>query len=98
MHCPNILFRGMNSMAVRIFLVWAFLLAGITASLSGAGKGPDYDLMIKNGRIVDGSGRPAFRADIAIKGDRIERIGNLGAAQAKRIIDARGQVVSPGFI
>ena len=41
---------------------------------------------------------PAFNADVAIKGDRIARIGNLRGAQAKRVIDARGQVVAPGFI
>jgi dihydroorotase/N-acyl-D-amino-acid deacylase len=59
---------------------------------------PEYDLIIRNGRVIDGSGRPAFNADVAIKGDRIARIGNLGGAKAKRIIDAKGQVVAPGFI
>ena len=58
----------------------------------------DYDLIIRNGRIVDGSGRPGFNADLAIKDDRIARIGNLRTARAKREIDARGQVVAPGFI
>ena len=57
-----------------------------------------YDLIIRNGRVVDGSGRPGINADIAIKGDRIVRIGNLRGAVAKRIIDAHGQVVAPGFI
>jgi dihydroorotase/N-acyl-D-amino-acid deacylase len=58
----------------------------------------EYDIVIRNGRIVDGSGRPAFRADLGIRGDRIARIGNLRGAKAKREIDARGQIVSPGFI
>jgi N-acyl-D-amino-acid deacylase len=57
-----------------------------------------HDIIIRNGRIVDGSGRPAFRADIAIDGDRISHIGNLRDAQARRVIDARGQIVAPGFI
>ena len=57
-----------------------------------------YDLIIRNGRVVDGSGRPGINADVAIKGDRIVRIGNLRGAVAKRIIDAHGQVVAPGFI
>ncbi|MGZ8844645.1 MAG: N-acyl-D-amino-acid deacylase family protein, partial [Pyrinomonadaceae bacterium] len=60
-----------------------------------------YDIIIRNGRIVDGSGRPAFRADIAIDGDRIagiSRNGGLRDARAKRVIDARGQIVAPGFI
>ncbi len=55
-------------------------------------------LIIRSGRVVDGSGRPAYAADVAIKGDRIARIGNLSGARAKRIIDARGQIVAPGFI
>lgn len=59
---------------------------------------PQYDLIIRNGRIVDGSGRPGYSADVAIKGDRIVRIGRLAQARAKRVIDARGQVVTPGFI
>ena len=61
-------------------------------------KAVDYDLIIRNGRVIDGSGRPAFTADVAIKDDRITRIGNLRGARAKREIDARGQVVAPGFI
>jgi N-acyl-D-amino-acid deacylase len=59
---------------------------------------PEYDIIIRNGRVIDGSGKPAFNADIAIRSDRIARIGNLRGARAKRIIDARGQVVAPGFI
>jgi len=58
----------------------------------------DYDLVIKNGRIIDGSGRPGYLADLAIKGDRIAAIGKLRNANATRVIDARGLVVSPGFI
>jgi N-acyl-D-amino-acid deacylase len=59
---------------------------------------PDYDLIIRNGRVVDGSGRPAFAADVAIRGNRIVRIGNLRGMRAKRSVDARGQIVAPGFI
>ena len=55
-------------------------------------------MLIKNGRIVDGSGRAAYIADVAIKGDRIVAIGNLSQASATRTIDARGLVVAPGFI
>jgi dihydroorotase/N-acyl-D-amino-acid deacylase len=59
---------------------------------------PQFDTLIKNGRIVDGSGRAAFNADVAIKGQRIVRIGNLQNATATRIIDATNKVVAPGFI
>ena len=59
---------------------------------------PRYDVLIKNGRIVDGSGRPGYVADLAINGDRIVRIGKLSNATANRVIEARGLVVAPGFI
>src|SRR5437660_5697035 len=56
-----------------------------------------YDLLIKNGRIVDGSGAPSFRGDIAVKDGKIVEIGKL-SGQATRTIDAAGLVVAPGFI
>ena len=59
---------------------------------------PAYDLLITNARVVDGSGNPWFRADVAIKDGRIARIGRLSAETATRTIDARGQIVAPGFI
>src|SRR5689334_12811179 len=58
----------------------------------------NYDLLIRNGSIIDGSGKPAFNADVAVKGDRIVRIGDLSKETAARVIDARGLVVAPGFI
>jgi N-acyl-D-amino-acid deacylase len=61
-------------------------------------QSPQFDLLIKNGRIVDGSGRAAYVADLAIKGDRIVSIGKLSQATAARTIDAQGLVVAPGFI
>jgi dihydroorotase/N-acyl-D-amino-acid deacylase len=59
---------------------------------------PEYDVIIHNGRIINGSGNPWVSGDVAIRGDRIVAIGNLSGAQAKRTIDASGLVVSPGFI
>ncbi|HEX3085465.1 MAG TPA: D-aminoacylase [Pyrinomonadaceae bacterium] len=58
----------------------------------------EYDIIIRNGRLIDGSGRPGFNAEVAIKDGRIARIGNLRGAKAKQDIDAGGQVVAPGFI
>ena len=64
-----------------------------------AGPEAEYDLVIRNGRVVDGTGRRAFRADVAVRGDRVVRVGNVpAAARAKRTIDAAGLVVAPGFI
>ncbi len=56
-----------------------------------------YDLLIRNGRIVDGSGMPAFRGDVWIKDGKIAGIGKL-SGPATRTIDAEGRVVAPGFI
>ena len=56
-----------------------------------------YDLLIKNGRIVDGSGMPAFRGDVGVKGGKIADIGKL-SGPAARTVDAEGRVVAPGFI
>jgi len=58
----------------------------------------EYDVVVKNGHIIDGSGNPWVSGDIAIRGDRIAAIGNLENVRAKRVIDAKGLVVSPGFI
>jgi len=56
-----------------------------------------YDLLIKNGRIVDGSGMPSYLGDVAIKDGKIVEIGHLDG-EAKQVIDAKDRVVSPGFI
>jgi len=65
--------------------------------LLAAANGP-YDVVIRNGRIIDGSGSPWYSGDIGIRQGRIARIGNLTGVPAKRTIDARGMVVAPGFI
>lgn len=57
-----------------------------------------YDLIIRNGHIIDGAGNPWYAADIGIRGDRIIAIGNLASASAKKTLDATGLVVAPGFI
>jgi len=57
-----------------------------------------FDLLIRNGRVMDGSGNPWVRADIGVIGDRIAAMGDLGAASATRVIDAHDLVVAPGFI
>ncbi|HKY29443.1 MAG TPA: D-aminoacylase [Pyrinomonadaceae bacterium] len=57
-----------------------------------------YDLLITNARIVDGSGNPWFRAEVGIKDGRIARIGRIDPSSAAQTIDARGQILAPGFI
>jgi N-acyl-D-amino-acid deacylase len=58
----------------------------------------DFDVIIKDGTIYDGSGRAPFKADLAIKGDKVVKIGDLSRAKATTIIDATGMAVAPGFI
>ncbi len=76
------------------FLLAAFLLA-VSASLFAQ----QYDTLIRNGRVVDGSGNPWIYADVGIIGDRIAFVGKADASvTAKRTIDATGLIVAPGFI
>src|SRR5262249_53636402 len=68
-------------------------------SFSAAVFGQQYDVLIRNGRVVDGAGNPWVYADIGITGDRISALGRIPAnATAKRLIDAKGLVGSAGFI
>ena len=73
----------------------AFLL--LLPSLLSA-QAPAYDVVIRGGRIVDGTGSPWYLGDVAIQGDTIVRMAPAIEAQATRVIDARGLVVAPGFI
>ncbi len=57
-----------------------------------------FDIVIRNGRIIDGSGSPWYSGDVGIRNGRIAAIGNLASVEAKRSIDAKGMVVAPGFI
>ena len=58
----------------------------------------DYDLIIRNARVIDGSGNPWYRADVAVKAGKIAAIGDLGKSSADKVIDARERVLAPGFI
>ena len=83
----------------------------LLAALSCSGEAPlplpatrsplpasDFDITIRGGEVIDGTGRPRYRADVGIRGDTIVAIGDLSSKTAKTTIDARGQVVTPGFI
>jgi N-acyl-D-amino-acid deacylase len=59
---------------------------------------PSYDILIRGGTLIDGSGAPRYVADLAIDGARIAAIGDLGSAAVRQVIDAAGQIVAPGFI
>jgi dihydroorotase/N-acyl-D-amino-acid deacylase len=82
--------------------VLAFPVSALALLLSGAAPMPEADdVVLEGGRVVDGSGAPAFVADVAILGERIAAVGPLPEARkasARRRIDARGLVVAPGFV
>lgn len=77
-------------------LLYLTICAATVASQSPAQ--PQYDILIRNGRVLDGSGNPWRRVDVAITGDRIAAVGQLTDAVASRTIDAAGRIVAPGFI
>jgi len=66
--------------------------------LFAAAAGGPYDIVIRDGRIIDGAGSPWYAGDVAIRGGRVAAIGRLADAPARRTINARGMVVAPGFI
>ncbi|HEV2750818.1 MAG TPA: D-aminoacylase [Gemmatimonadales bacterium] len=74
------------------------LVAGLSLVACSQGGGAGYDLVLKNGWIIDGSGNPRYRGDVALRGDRIAAVGFLGDAVARETVDAHGLVVAPGFI
>src|SRR5215471_11053119 len=79
---------------------WVFLIVVLQVALMSiavAQQAP-FDTVIRGGRLLDGTGAPWIRADIAIRGDRIAAIGGLDGVAARRTIDARNRIVAPGFI
>jgi N-acyl-D-amino-acid deacylase len=83
------------SIACACLLLAAF---GAAQNTSSRATRQPYDVLIRNGHIIDGTGNPWFAADVAIEGDRVVAIGRLEGATAKRVIDASGLIVAPGFI
>ena len=88
----------MNSASVRFGLTLGLVIL-FSANLPAVGqRPPGLDAIIKNGLIYDGSGGPAFKADVGVKGDRIAAVGDLSGASAGTVIEAKGLAVTPGFI
>lgn len=76
----------------------SILAAAAAAALAACATAPSYDAIIRGGTVYDGMGAPGVIADVAIKGDRIAAVGDLGEATAETVIDAQGRAVAPGFV
>ena len=87
-------------MTRKLLLLFALIAISSTAFFLQAASSSqvDFDLLITNGRIVDGTGNPWFTADVAIKNGHIVELGKLDPKRAGRVIDAAGKIVAPGFI
>jgi N-acyl-D-amino-acid deacylase len=82
---------GMKT-ALALFVLMFILIAGVE------GQQAEFDLLIRNGRILDGTGNPSFVNDVGLRDGKIAAIGALANARAARVIDANGLAVAPGFI
>lgn len=76
----------------KYLLMVSFMLLAISA------RGQDYDVLIKGGKIIDGSGNPWFYGDVGIRSGKVAALGNLDGARAQQTLDATGLIVAPGFI
>jgi N-acyl-D-amino-acid deacylase len=72
--------------------------AVLAVSLPASGEAPWFDVLIRGGTVYDGSGGPPRRADVGLRGDRIEAVGDLSGAEGGTVIDATGLAVAPGFV
>lgn len=88
----------MPVMRTRVLLSFCFLLVAGFLSLAATQTQPSFDVLIQNGRVMDGSGNPWIRQDVGIRDGQIAAVGSLRGAAAKTTIDAADQVVAPGFI
>ena len=84
--------------AMRIRVAVTALLVASFLTVAVAQPAQRFDVLIRNGRVMDGTGNPWFPADVAIQNGRIAAIGRLANAQAARVIDATGKYIVPGFI
>jgi N-acyl-D-amino-acid deacylase len=75
----------------------ALVVSALLLATPGCSQGP-YDLLIRGGTILDGTGAPPFTGDVAIRGERIDAVGDLSGVPALQVLDARGLYVAPGFI
>ncbi|MGH7186583.1 MAG: amidohydrolase family protein, partial [Pseudomonadota bacterium] len=76
----------------------ALVVPILLLALLGSSQPPGFDILIRNGRVVDGTGNPSYAGDVGIREGRVAAVGRLANRGAARVIDAAGLVVAPGFI
>jgi Urease alpha-subunit, N-terminal domain len=90
--CPTHVGDNMRNCTIDMRLI------AISFALLGVAAAQPFDVVIRNGHIIDGSGSPWYSGDIGVRAGRIAAIGQLANAAARKTIDAHGTVVAPGFI
>lgn len=88
----------MKPFSLRQLLPFLLLFAFSWPTEENFAQSDPFDILIINGRIIDGAGNPWFHGDVAVQGNQIVRIGKIKSRNAKKIIDAEGKIVCPGFI
>ena len=86
--------------AVSRTMLGGALVGGSLAASSASAQQPEFDVLIRGGTVMDGTGAPGYRADVALRGDRVALVSRtpVSAARAARVVDASGKIVAPGFI
>jgi N-acyl-D-amino-acid deacylase len=78
--------------------VWSKVLAVLALAPTARAEAPAFDVILRGGTVYDGTGGPALRTDVGIRGDEIAAVGDLSRARAARVVEAKGLAVAPGFI
>jgi len=89
MHCKA---RELRRLGGMVFLI------AVGISIAGCARAQQYDVVLRNGRICDGTGSPCVSGGIAVSGDTIARVGELGDSRGRTDLDVHGQVIAPGFV
>lgn len=93
----------MPTVSTRRDFLRSTLVAGAASAFAplgacASGRSAPFDLLLRGGTLVDGTGKPGFVGDLGLRGDRIVALGNLAGASAARVLDVPGLIVAPGFV